>query len=211
MASQTQSAGLGQSIVGAGGVVHWANPTNIYTSNNVYASAGLQQGECSYWLRATNFGFSIPAGSIIDGIVVEIERVANRINIRDNSVKIVKAGSEQGTDKAVAGDWPTTDAYQTYGGSTDKWGLTWTPAQINASNFGVSISAEYYGTFFLGTAYVDHIRITVYYTEPSTNMKINIGDAWKDVDEVKINIGDSWKTVTQIQVNISDAWKTVFG
>ena len=43
-----------------------------------------------------------------------------------------------------------------------------------------------------------------------TNMKINIGDVWKDVATVQINIGDIWKDVTQVQVNIGDIWKTVF-
>lgn len=45
---------------------------------------------------------------------------------------------------------------------------------------------------------------------PSTNTKINISDAWKDVDSMKINIGDVWKDVTEVKQNIGDAWKTVF-
>lgn len=44
-----------------------------------------------------------------------------------------------------------------------------------------------------------------------TNMKINIGDVWKDVDSMKINIGDVWKDVVKVQINIGDVWKTVFG
>jgi len=43
-----------------------------------------------------------------------------------------------------------------------------------------------------------------------TNMKINIGDSFKDVDALKINIGDSWKAVTSVKQNIGDSWKTVF-
>lgn len=34
------------------------------------------------------------------------------------------------------------------------------------------------------------------------NMKINIGDVWKDVTAVKINIGDVWKDVTAIDLNV---------
>jgi len=44
-----------------------------------------------------------------------------------------------------------------------------------------------------------------------TNIKLNIGDSWKDVSEMKINIGDSWKSVVKAQVNIGDVWKTIFG
>ena len=51
----------------------------------------------------------------------------------------------------------------------------------------------------------------VYTGSAGTNMEINIGDAWKDVDKIEINIGDAWKDVTKIEINIGDAWKTVFG
>ena len=43
-----------------------------------------------------------------------------------------------------------------------------------------------------------------------TNMKINIGDDFKDVDAMKINIGDTWKDVVAVKQNIGDAWKDVF-
>lgn len=202
------SAGLGQSI--AFGSQSWYNPTYIYISDNNRARAPLSQDEDSHYLRATTFGFAIPDGAVIDGIEVRIEKYTNVVNtIEDNSCKIVKAGSEQGAEKGQA-YWSTTEAYVYYGGAADKWGLTWTPAQINASNFGVSLSAINYESS-IANAYVDHVQIKVYYIEPSTNMKINIGDSWKTVEEIKINVGDSWKTVTKIQINIGDVWKTIFG
>lgn len=210
MASQIKSAGLGENI-GSGAI--WTTPTNIYTSNNAYAYTNIDfDGETTRWLRATNFDFEIPVGATIDGIVVEFEKRANESYAQDYSVKIVKAGTEQGTDKKKTGvAWPLSDTYVSYGGAADKWGLTWTPAQINASNFGVSISALFEdGEEDDVTVYVDHVRITVYYTEPATNIKINIADAWKDVEEVKINVGDSWKTVTEVWINISDVWRRVF-
>jgi hypothetical protein len=116
-----------------------------------------------------------------------------------------------GDNKASGTAWATTDTYSNYGGSTDMWGTTLTPAQVNASNFGVVLTA--YNAWYEGNAYAycDHIYIIVYYTEPPTNMKINIGDAWKDAAELKINIGDSWKEVAAIYENIGDVWKTVFG
>ena len=43
-----------------------------------------------------------------------------------------------------------------------------------------------------------------------TNMKINIGDVWKDVDSMKINIGDTWKDVVEVKQNIGDVWKVVY-
>lgn len=201
------SAGLGQNIDRGQG--DWATPTNIYTSNNAYAEIDIPPEGLSDWLRATTFGFSIPAGSTINGIEARFEKRAENSLIRDWDTKIVKAGSEQGDDKGQAG-WPTTDTYVVYGGAADLWGLTWTPAEINASNFGVSISARSYSPTTTYYALVDHVQIKVYYTPPSTNMKINIGDVFKDVDEVKINIADSWKTVTEVWINIGDVWKQVF-
>lgn len=43
-----------------------------------------------------------------------------------------------------------------------------------------------------------------------SNIKINIGDSWKEVDAMKVNIGDSWKDVVSVKQNIGDTWKTVF-
>jgi len=211
MASQTRSAGLGQSLIFGG--KPWSSPTNIYASDDADASCNLPLGQSSYWLQATTFGFAIPIGATIDGISVYIERQCNRASaVQDNSVQIIKAGSRVGANKRKATFWETTDTSTLYGGSTDKWGQTWTPAQINASNFGVATSAIN-SWLDVNTTYarVDHIYIIVHYTEPSTNMKVNIGDVFKDVSEIKINVGDSWKTVTKIQINVGDVWKTVFG
>jgi len=204
---------VGQSIVISGGDKHWSNPTRIYTSNNSYASANLYADEKSHWLRAKTFGFSIPGDATINGITVQIERRGSRTDVRDNSVKIVKAGSASGTEKKVYTSWPGSDAYQTYGGSTDKWGLTWTPAQINATNFGVGISAKYIGIYISANAYVDHIRIKVYYTPyvpPLPDMKVNISDTFRQVSEIKLNVGDVWRTVTEVWINIGDVWRQVF-
>ncbi len=48
------------------------------------------------------------------------------------------------------------------------------------------------------------------YVPTGTNMQINIGDAWKDIDAIKINIGNVWKDVTAIKINIGNVWKDVF-
>lgn len=42
------------------------------------------------------------------------------------------------------------------------------------------------------------------------NMKINVGDVWRDVEEMKINVGDTWRTVIKIQINVGDTWRTVY-
>lgn len=108
---------------------------------SIYGGFGTE----SHYLKATNFGFTIPVGATINGILVEIER------------KALACGPE------------------------------------------------------CKEAYVDHIRITVYYTEVvGTNTQINIGDTWKEISEMQINIGDVWKDVAEVKQNIGDTWKTIF-
>ena len=146
------------------GTVSWTNPDNAKVSDNVYAVIG-DQNITSHYLKATNFGFSIPTGATINGILVEIERKASSsVRVKDSSVKIVKADSTLGsTNKAYINDlWPNTDAYKSYGSSSDLWDETWTAENINDVDFGVVLSAI---NTISTTFSVDHIRITVYYTE----------------------------------------------
>lgn len=143
-------------------MVGWSNVSNAGASDNAYATASLSPTTQSHYLKATNFGFSIPAGAAISGIVVEVERKESGAGVaQDNRVRIVKGGTIGTTDKASASEWPTSDAYATYGSDIDLWGETWTVDDINASNFGVAVSAL--GLTNSGTASIDHIRITVYY------------------------------------------------
>lgn len=212
MASQTKSAGLGQSIAMGGGTSPWSNPTNIYTSNNVYASNGLDGDEVSYWLRATDFGFTIPDGATIDGIIVEIERRCNEEYGADYAMQIVKGGTEQGTDHASLTEWPLSDTYKSYGSSSDKWGLAWASSNINSSLFGASISVIYEDDpEFRATFYVDHIRITVYYTPAGINMKIKASGAWKDADALKIKVSGAWKPGVKAWKVVGGVWKVIFG
>ena len=54
------------------------------------------------------------------------------------------------------------------------------------------------------------VRETETVAPSGTNMKINIGDAWKDVEAMQINIGDTWKAVEGAWINIGDAWKVIY-
>lgn len=150
-------------VAGAG--QDWTSPTNVYTSNDVYAESFLDVSQYTDLLRATSFGFSIPSDATVDGIVVEIERKAAGLGTcRDKSVRIVKAGVEVGNDLASTSTWPSSDAYASYGSATNKWGTTWSPSQVNASNFGASVSAQEVGGVESNVPYIDHVRITVHYT-----------------------------------------------
>lgn len=149
--------------VAAGGTTAWVNPGNAAASDDVYATWTAPGGPGnSDYLQATNFGFSIPNGATITGIKVEVEAhgtIGGGTDSADLTAKLIKGGSIVGNNKAVISTFPTGDAYIPYGSSSDLWGTTLTPADVNASNFGFA----YQVTSNAGTASIDHIRITVYY------------------------------------------------
>lgn len=144
-----------------GGDASWTNPANAYASDNAYMTAdGGFTGALTDPQRFTGFGFTIPAGATINGITVEVERKGLG-TVTDAVVRLLKAGVEAGTSLASGVSWPPTDAYATYGGAANLWGTTWTAAQVNAANFGVSLSAN---VDVSATASVDHVRVTITYT-----------------------------------------------
>lgn len=152
----------------SGGSKQWTAPGNAASSNNAYATASLGNGVATHYLKATGFGFAIPATATINGIEANVERSAsNSGSVRDYSVKLVKGGTVTGTSYAdTSSSWSTTDIYKTYGGQTDLWGATFTPADINSANFGLAFSARQSGGG-TRTARVDYVNITVYYAMPA--------------------------------------------
>ena len=151
------------------GKVAWSNPTNIQAEAN---AAACNVGKTTYsdWLRASQFGFSIPSDATIDGIKVEINRYGGGTNINDSALYLVGAdGNNTGDNKASATKWPTSAATATYGGATDKWNASPTPTMVNDSDFGVRLSALNISLDWPDDAYVYWIKITVYYTEAVTD------------------------------------------
>jgi len=140
----------------------WVNPTRVTTSDDSLATCVLSGGE-SEVLKVTNFGFSLPPIAVVSGISVEIDRhkVAGT-TVTDAALVLTKSNTDTtGSDKASIAPWPTSAAIAYYGGSSDLWGTTWTPSEINASTFGLWFHV--FGTATNETAAVDFIRVTVFY------------------------------------------------
>jgi|GEM_PF-2506144 hypothetical protein len=176
----TKVAGTGADDSSSGGTVAWTGPGNITTAgNSVYATASLTdtdgsgQDVVTHFLKATNFGFAIPAGATIVGIEVKFERFAlitNNAGLDDLAVRLLKAGVLTGTAKSGV-PWSSTKSIDTYGSSSDLWGATLTPSDVNNANFGVVLSAELFATavwtgvrFLASTvlAKVDSVTIVVH-------------------------------------------------
>jgi hypothetical protein len=147
------------------GTVAWTSPNGAKVSDNIYTGSVLSDAVVQHYLKATNFGFSIPEGATIDGILVEVEQLSfeGLSNTTENSIKIVKDGVISGDDKSTNATIPATDTYISYGGESDLWGLSFTSEDINNSDFGVVFSGKNSASVHFIS--VDHIRITVYYTK----------------------------------------------
>lgn len=167
--SQTRIAGIGES--NGSGNRAWLNAGFVTADDTNYATVTLGGGENSKYIRARNFGFSIPTGATITGITATIMRQsssnAGGNSIDDEVVRLMKNLNIVGNNYASAADWPTNMAVANYGtGTTDMWGTTWTEADINDANFGMFFRVLNESNTANRTASVDYIEITVYYTNP---------------------------------------------
>ena len=145
----------------------WSAPSNIGADDNSdSAILDFDNDEIVQRLRSSNYGFTIPVGATIVGIEVQVEihddSGGGGADVTDQEARLVKAGVPVGADKSMPGAWPTTRTVRTYGGPSDLWGTTWTPAEINAADFGFGLRS---GTSGNGdNSKVDYHRIIVTYS-----------------------------------------------
>ena len=151
-----------------GGTIAWVNENNIKVNDSNYATATTTYPEITNRLVATNFGFSIPAGATINGVVVEnkTKDSYNASNGWDN-VRLIKGGVSGGTNHRPLIDG-TNEIYVAAGSSSDLWGLTLTPSDVNSSDFGVGFYEQPNNLGNPRTISVNHIRMKIYYTEIPT-------------------------------------------
>ncbi|MFC1913552.1 hypothetical protein ACFLX7_05130 [Chloroflexota bacterium] len=153
-------------IVGSYNGAPWLTPTNAGADDSTTTNVGISalDKEPTEQLDATDFGFAIPLGSTIDGIVLEYDRFSPDVgaDVTDTLVQLRHAGALVGINKAAGAGWATTETIVTFGTSSDVWGTTLTAAQINESTFGVSVVATTITNN--SQAEIDFLRITVYYT-----------------------------------------------
>lgn len=142
---------------------NWSNPTNVFASDdNVSSNTGTSQ----HWLDATDFNFTIPDGATIEVITVSVEGSGNDASAVAARVQLIRGGSR-------VGSFDDDDLFESFFCSSDNitvftvgslWGTTFTPAQINADDFGASLRKNNTDSDCM-TA--DHIEITVQYSPPA--------------------------------------------
>lgn len=160
------------------GTVDWADINYICSEDENAASFTAAINEVatrtSRYAKATNFGFTIPTGSVINGIVFDIKCMKSVSNGSAvfNSVKLVKDGSIVGEEKYVSQSIPSSFSTVNFGASNDTWGVSLTAEDVNSSNFGAvfSVTGSTTTTSSLSMTIVEVVKITVYYTEPAKTM-----------------------------------------
>lgn len=133
-------AQLGPNSPTAAAGTNWVNPTNVFGSNDARATynAATQND-----IKITGYGFAIPAGATINGIIVRREgngadsMVANR-RFR---IGLTKDGTALAGTRKTAQNLPlTTDDTVDIGSAVDLWGTTLAADEVNAATFGVLVS-----------------------------------------------------------------------
>jgi hypothetical protein len=148
--------------------------------DHVTITIHYDSNETSDYIDLQEFGFDIPTGSTIDGIIVTIERSSRTGTVKDATLQLLNAaGTAAGDDKALALEaWPTLDASQDYGGPTTTWSISPTVAMVNDDDFGVRLSVT--GDVKDDLAFIDHVSMKVYYT-PASGSELNNKMGWLSV------------------------------
>ena len=214
-------AGTGTNGTPSGGVYDWATPTNIVSNNGVeavYVTPGGSAQGTSKSLRAKSFGFSIPAGSTIDGIESRhesktVDIVGTLNEYKETTYQLIKTSSYVGSNRR-GNQFLGANAVYTRGSSSDLWGTTWSYSQINSSNFGVGFRVTSSGLvafIHMAQAETDYIQIRVYYTEPLADPSSVVATV-VDHNSVTVTWNDNstGETGFRVQRSVNDGtWTTI--
>ncbi len=118
----------------------WTNPANATNNTNdaVYATASGDNVDQGY----RDFGFSIPKGTIIDGITVK----ANAFSSASSGCRIdVRLSWNNGSNSTSYKQGPLAggvDDVLTFGAANDTWGRVWDPTELTDGKFRLELRNE---------------------------------------------------------------------
>ena len=114
-------------------------PANAFTDNGQYATVRPAAGASVSQSYGT-FGFSVPNGSIVDGIRVRVQANATDAAGCTLDVRLSGNGGTTYQTKSVP-ITSTSDTVYTAGSASDTWGAVWDPTQLTDDNFRVTLRA----------------------------------------------------------------------
>lgn len=146
----------------------WTTPGNAYASDDASASVTVNLSSSTY-LQLTGFGLSIPTDATITHVrVLRESRHAAGVIIVDTALVI--GGSQQTLQyeqyESSSIDHVTNSGARAVALWADAGTLT--PAQVNASNFGVAIQASTIASVSR-TLLIDHVSVQVTYRRARTD------------------------------------------
>jgi len=144
----------------------WSYVSNQWRSNFNPGNSALTD------LYFTGFGFAVPTAATITGVAVSAVLVSQSTTTGTlASVALWLSGSQFNTAKTPGTAFTTTLTPETYGGASDTWGSTITPAQVNDPSFGFAMAADCDSVrVFIGIPFT----VTVYYTVGNPGVVANI-------------------------------------
>lgn len=140
----------------------------VTSDDNVWAVTA--SGNANY-LKCSNFGISLPAGAVLEGVEVECSAAATAPTIPTQTVTIgaiLSTDNVNPTSGEKTGDVVTypPDEVVTLGGPTEQWGMTLVKSDVEALAFAVWVNKGSDATDSAGRQF-DRVRVKIYYSEPS--------------------------------------------
>jgi len=124
------------------------------------------------YLICSDFGFSFSGTEVIEGIEVEAESstpnpVPQPGGVPFLGARLSKDGVSPDTvEKEILVGFPG-DATGVFGGSSDLWGISWTPAELNDSGFSVLLNeGSSSGESPSQGRRIDYVKVKVFFSDP---------------------------------------------
>lgn len=146
----------------------WASHANVKTDDSNAATATLTGSfdRTSESLAAYNFGFAIPGGSTVDKVELRMRRYYQTGNGGDCSENSIDTRSPAIADKSTGAGWAISQASAET--VTFEWtsadGTMPTAAQVNASTFGVNVSAVKSAGSTTSIASIEYLEMRIHYS-----------------------------------------------
>lgn len=149
-----------------------------------------------------SFGFSLPTGSVLDGIEVRVEWRVKNGTFQLSCQLLNASGNPVGDTKITAVNSSTVDITDILGDNRDLWGTNFSKTDIEDTDFGVRCTASKISGVATAQARIDNIDINIIYTEPAgggTNNSPTITSVTDSPDPVTvgkdINFSVDWNDV----------------
>lgn len=143
---------------------YWVNPEYAYADDSNYATADTSTDYVHIETSWYNFGFNIPAGSIINSVTVNVRHKETGSGILFMMIYTKKNGVTVGDANARFTGFSATEITTT---KTDNG--TWTAGELNLNDLtGLAISLDAYSAYWDIVTYVNYITVEVDFTPPKS-------------------------------------------